>query len=195
MSSVSHRSRSRVLILGALWLTASCARSPEPQTETATRVASPELGIALASLPAPFELVTNQGGSLELRAPGPNGAGTAWFEVGPTEVGGVNLVAQAKGSRAWFETQPAGQYFGNLELVTPIGSAFTARGSYELDATTVEELHVFALHPTANRLLRVTYRYPPGEGQERMQQLAELLGEIEPLPPDDQEASSSGAAS
>ena len=90
--------------------------------------------------------------------------------------------------RDWFEQQPDGQYFGNLELGTPTGPAFTARGSYTSGSTPVEELRVFALHPSANRMLRLTYSYPPGTGKERLMQLAEVLGEIEAL---DQSASDS----
>ena len=39
-------------------------------------------------------------------------------------------------------------------------------------------------------MLRMTYRYPPGEGKERLQQMAEVLGEVEGLFWSDQEASS-----
>jgi hypothetical protein len=155
-------------------------------------VENPALDLAIAALPEAFEVTSNREAQLELQADGEGGEARVTFEVGPEEASGINLVAQAKGTEVWFEAQPGGQYFGNLELVTPLGSAFTARGSYTGESGAVEELQVFALHPRANRLLKLTYRYPPGQGQQRMQQMAELLGELEAPAAEGQEASSSG---
>lgn len=161
----------------------------------AERVENTELGIVIAALPAPFVVGTNGGAVLELQAPGEGGTANLFFETTSEMSGGINLVAEAEGMQDWFEQQPEGQYFGNLELGTPLGPAFTSRGSYAVDGVLVEELRVFAIHPTSNRLLRLTYRYPPGEGKERLQQLAEVLGEIEGLDTADQDASSAASDS
>ena len=166
----------------------SCSKS-EPSPEPALhRVENVPLGIAIAALPASFSVTTNRDEQLELEAPGENGSGHASFHLAPEADTGVNIVAAAEESKGWFEAQPDGQYFGNLELMTPIGSAYTARGSYTSTNGPIEELKVFALHPSANRLLEIRYLYPAGEGKERMQQIAELLGEIEALADSPQDA-------
>lgn len=178
-----------------LSLSLACAQSPEPEQLASTRAENADLGLALAAIPEPFEVIINEGASLELSADGPTGPGRVVCGLGPETTAGINLVAEAEGSRAWFEEQVEGQYFGNLELVTHLGAAFTARGSYRDATGQIEELRVFMLHPSVNRLLTVIFRYPPGEGKNRMQQLAELLGEIEALESATQEASSAAADS
>ena len=161
-----------------------------PEAPDAPRVENHDLGLAIAAVYPPFVVAGNQGPVMELQTPGETGEGTLFIEATAELSGGINLVAEAEGMREWFEQQPEGQYFGNLELGTPLGPAFTSRGSYVLDGAAVEEIRVFTIHPTGNRMLRMTYRYPPGQGKERLQQLAEILGEIEGLAPTGQEASS-----
>lgn len=155
--------------------------TPEPTPAGPERVENPDLGIAIAALPEPFEVAANQGAELRLTAPGANGAGSLEIRVAPEESAAINLPAEAKATQQLFESMPNGEYFGNLEMVAPIGSAFTARGAYDRDMGRVGEIRVFALHPTQSRLLTLSFVYPEGEGKERMQQLAALLGEIEGL--------------
>jgi hypothetical protein len=102
--------------------------------------------------------------------------------AGPEDDFGINLVEEVKARKSAFESAPGGEYFGNRELGTPIGTAFTARGAYQTGDSKVEETWVFAIHPQGNRLLTVTYTYPTGQSQERVQQLMELLAEIEGSP-------------
>lgn len=168
-----------------LTLLGAACRAPESTPAAAERVESPALGIAIAALPEAFEVVANQGTDLRLSAPGPNGAGSLEIGLGPAESGAINLPAEAKATQQHFESMTNGEYFGNLEMVAPIGSAFTARGAYDRDGERFGEIRVFALHPTQNRLLTLAFVYPEGEGKERMQQLATLLGEIEGLGPSD----------
>lgn len=176
-----------ILLAGFAWT--GCSTS-EPELPTTPRVENSALGIAVAAVPPPFDVDVNEGSVLVLRAPGEPGDARLFFETTGEMSGGINLVAEAEGMRDWFEQQPEGQYFGNLELGTPLGPAFTSRGSYAADGVMVEEIRVFAIHPESNRLLRLTYRYAPGEGKERLQQLAEVLGEVEGLYYDPQDASS-----
>jgi hypothetical protein len=178
-----------LLLAGAAWT--GCSES-KPEPESAPRVENSSLDIAIAAVPAPFVVGTNEGSVLELRAPGQAAEARLFFETTGEMSSGINLVAEAEGMRDWFEQQPEGQYFGNLELGTPLGPAFTSRGSYALDGVMVEEIRVFAIHPVSNRLLRLTYRYEPGEGKERLQQLAEVLGEVEGLYGTNPDASSAG---
>jgi hypothetical protein len=170
------------LLLATVTMAGTACQKSQPTPSGPQRIENSELGIAIANLPEPFEVESNQASDLRLRVPGPNGVGTIAIGVGPVTSTAINLPAEAKATQEHFETLPAGRYFGNLELVTPIGSAFTARGAYDREGVTVEEIRVFALHPTENRLLLLTFVYPEGEGKERMQQLAGLLGEIESLP-------------
>jgi len=186
-----HLLLSSLLLVGPGWL--ACSRN-DHEAPAGQRLENSSLGIAIAAVPAPFVVSANDGPALELRAPGDTGEAILFVEATGEISGGINLVAEAEGMQDWFEQQPEGQYFGNLELGTPLGPAFTSRGSYVLDGVEVEELRVFAIHPTSNRLLRLTYRYGPGEGKERLQQLAEVLGEFEALDDPAQDASSAPSA-
>jgi len=169
-------------LLSSVLAWSGCApKEEEAATPLPERVENTALNIVIAALPADFEVTSDQGQIIELRSIGDGSTGTLLIEATEELSGGINLVAAAEGMKDWFEQQPNGQYFGNLELGTPTGPAFTARGSYIGEAGEVEELRVFSLHPTANRMLRMTYRYPPGEGKIRMQQLVAVLGEIEAL--------------
>ena len=134
------------------------------------------LAISISSIPQPFQLETNEGESLILTAPG---SGRLEFQVGPIEETGINLVREVKQRKAAFEALPDGTYLGNTELATQIGTAFSARGSYESAVGKVEETWIYALHPTSDRLLTLTYRYPAAtDSQERVQQLLSVLGEV-----------------
>ena len=156
---------------------ASC-RTPPPAG--AGRVENAHLDLAIAALPAAFEVDANDDASFRFRATASEGV--LWIQAGPEQVSGVNLVEQVKQRRAWFQEALEGQYFGNRELATPNGPAFTARGAYRLEENRVEETWVYTLHPSANRLLTVTYRYPAGEeSQKRIGELMEILGEVEAL--------------
>ncbi len=77
---------------------------------------------------------------------------------------------------------PDGVYLGNRELGTPIGPAYTARGDYAGDEARVQEIWVYTVHPSANRLLTMIYRYPStDDAPERAAQLMSILGEVEGL--------------
>lgn len=169
------------LLAFSIGLLGPACQTPEPVTAGPQRIENPDLGIAIAALPEAFEVEVDQGSDLRLTAPGPNGAGSVEIGVGPEGASAINLPAEAKAMQQHFESLENGQYFGNLELVAPIGSAFTARGAYDGEDGRVGEIRVFALHPVQSRLLTLSFVYPEGEGKERMQQLATLLGEIEGL--------------
>lgn len=162
-------------------LLASCKQSgtESESTSAGKRVENATLGLAIAELPADFVVETNDSNGLFLTARGPGDPGVVSLEVGPVEKGSINIVEAAKHTEATFESSPQGEFFGNQELMTPIGSFFTARGAYDQADARTEELLAFALHPNSNRLIRISFRYPAGEAAERAPQLAGLLGEIE----------------
>ena len=159
-----------------------CAKAPNAEVAEPERVVNSDLGIAIAALPEVFSVVKSAGPTLELMAAGQAGSGTLIIAAGPEENFGINLIEAVKERKAIFESAPGGEYFGNRELGTPTGTAFTARGAYTGESGQVEETWVYTIHPSANRLLTITYTYPTGESEERVNQLLLLLGEIEGLP-------------
>ena len=168
------------------FLIVSCNQT---STETATkaagaRVESANLGLAIAELPADFNVETNDATGLVLVGSPTDDPGRIKFELGREEQGSVNIVDAAQRSKAVFESMPNGEFFGNQELITPIGSFFTARGAYDLEDRRIEELLAFGLHPNSNRLVRISFQYPVGEAAGRAPQFAVLLGEIEGYEPD-----------
>ena len=168
------------LVLAALAL-AGCSSEP-PATPAAERVENPELGLTIAALPEAFQVSENLGESLELSAPEVEESSVE-ITIGPLELGGINLVEVVKERRADFEAE--GLYFGNRELMTPWGPAYTTRGQLAGPDGPVEVTSVYSLHPDgSDRLMTVTYRYPGGgDSQARVGELLELLGEIEALQP------------
>ena len=168
------------LALAALTL-AGCASEP-PAPPAPERIENPDLGLAIAALPAAFQVAENRGETLKLSAPAVE-AGSVEITIGPLELGGINLVEVVKARRAEIEAE-GGLYFGNRELMTPYGAAYTTRGQVTgLDGGPVEVTAVYSLHPDgSDRLMTVTYRYPGGgDSQARVGELLELLGELEPL--------------
>lgn len=160
-----------------LALVAACAAEPPPAPRE--RVENPGLGIAIAALPVGFTIVANEGTTLELRGVSSKGPGTLTFAAGPAETN-INLVEEIARQKEAFLAQPSGEYFGQRELVTPNGTAFTVRGRYAAPEGATEEVKVLAIHPWGDRKLFLTYRYPAGgDTQERADQLLEVIGEIE----------------
>lgn len=167
--------------LAVLPLLACGGEAPPPVPES-VRVEHADLGLAIAALPEPFEAVETSGDALVLTAPGENGAGTVTITVG-TPRRNPNLVEAAKVGKEELEAAPDGEFFGHRSLGGSLGNIYTARGAYtRADGTRVEEVLAYALHPLEqNRILKIRYTYPPGESQERVNQLLYLLGEIEGL--------------
>jgi len=174
------------LVVGPLVL-AGCqtAPAPEPVAENGPRVENAALGIALASVPAPFEVRSADADMLELARTLEDGSeAVVLIAAGPVETGGINLVEVAKEKNADFEAAPGGESFGNRELGTQIGPAYTARGSFDGETGRIEETWIFTLHPAENRLLRLSYRYPAGgDSGARVNELMAILGDVEALQP------------
>lgn len=179
-----------LLLLGALVsaaLLSGCGSDEEP-TQAApvagTRVENPELGIALASVPPPFVLDVNEGETLRLRrsehAEGP--PGTVTFDAGEEQIAGVNLPQAVEDQKARIEALPEGDYLGRLELGSQLGTAFSTRGRYLDEGEKVEEVRLFTVHPSGNRLFSMRYVYPlPTDSEARMEEAFLVLGEVEPF--------------
>jgi len=172
-----RRAQLLLMLLVVTAIAPACA--PVDRKSDVFRVSNAELGIALASLPAPFEVLRNEGRALELAPTGNAAAGTLRVECAARE-GGVNLVAEVQAHRQRIEAMTAGEYRGGQELVCPLGSAFWSRGRYSDGQATWEEACVFALHPDQVTLLSLCYVYPASnDSGSRVEQLLAVLGEVE----------------
>ena len=169
-----------ITLIAALICSGGCQKRPAAPVDLAgERLENPELGLAIAAVPPPFEAVATEGSTWTFEAPGPAGPGTLVLSVGPEEDGAINLVDSVKERKAWFEAAERGSYFGNRELGGPFGAIYTARGSYGVPGKEVEETWAYAIHPGRYRLLSVRFTYPTDESETRVEQLVEFLGEIE----------------
>lgn len=186
-------------ILRSLWIwgavslllaAGACAPGEEPDEQPAAgpRAENETLGIALAQVPAGFELIRNEGDELVLGRSDEDDPARLTFELGPVQAAGVNLVDRVWEEKERIESLPEGDYQGQNELGgVPIGTTFTSRGRF-LDEETgerVEEYRALAVHPVENRVLVLDYEYPaPPPGQEgehnRLQELMLVLEQIEP---------------
>lgn len=174
-----------VFVALAALVLVGCPQEPEaPPEPEGMRVESPGLAIALADLPAFFQVVKNEGETLELAPADPQVAGTLVIGAETPEVGGVNLVAGIEAHQADIESRPDGVFKGQRELGSQLGTAFYSRGHFTGDdGTPQEETAVFVVHPDGQRMLTLTYTYPQGEdsADRLMEQLFVVLGELEPL--------------
>ena len=180
MKSTTLRSGTAASLMVVAMGLVGCARSNTGTeiVESRSGVENTALGLAIAELPDGFEVDKNDETGLVLIASGDGDPGVVEIDVGPLEQGSVNIVEAATATKAVYESLPGGQFFGNQELLTPIGSFFTARGAFDEGDRRIEELLAFTLHPNANRLVRISFRYPAGEAGARAPQFAALLGEV-----------------
>lgn len=160
--------------------------APEPAAEepVGERVENATAGVAIAHLPAFFQVAAN-GDTIELVPASADGRARLTVAAGEAEVGGINLVEAVRNHKGDVLARPDGDYKGQQELGTPLGTAFYSRGRYTAeDGTAEEETVIFLVHPWKDRKLRLVYRYAAADDtKERVEnQLFEVLGELEALP-------------
>lgn len=159
-----------LLALGALSL-AACGGGEETARGDAepVRLEDEELGIAVVIPPgSPFEPMESAPGEIRLRFPGDREftPGTATFATEPEQYFGVNLVEAVNEREEEIESRPGGDFLGQVELGSHLGTAFSTRARFDdTSGEQVEEVRIFAVHPGGNRLLHMTYRYTPSPGQ------------------------------
>jgi len=180
----------------AVWITAlalafgatGCRRAQEPEAAPAgERIENAATGVAIAALPPVFRLVAIDGERIVLGMSEEGAAGELVITPGEPEIGGINLVAAVENHQQEILNRPGGEYKGQRELDSPLGTAFYSRGRYRASEdgdALEEETVIFLVHPWGDRTLQLIYRYPAGEDStERIQDhLFALLGEIEELP-------------
>lgn len=183
-SEMRRASHQVVVALGAAVFFAACEAEPPATEPEPVSVESSAAGIRIAALPEAFAVSTNDSDGLGLGAASMPGPSSVSVTLSEEYQDGLNIVEAVQLVLDDFAARPAGESFGQTQLVAPIGLAYMARGRYEIDGAAVEELRAMLAHPWGNRLLSVAYTYPAGsDSSERGAQLMELLGEIEPLDP------------
>jgi hypothetical protein len=166
---------------------AGCRQAPPPEPQAAPageRIENPEAGVAIAALPPIFKLVAVDGERIVLALAAAGAQGEIVVTPGEPEVGGINLVAAVEQHEQGIRARPGGDYKGQRELGSQLGTAFYSRGRYQAeDGGLEEETVIFLVHPWGDRTLQLIYRYPAGDDStERIQDhLFALLEQIEPL--------------
>ncbi len=181
--------RNRITLVAMILITAAglaACKKEEPPPPPAVRVENPQLGMAIAAL-SEFTVAANDGATIELAPAGEGATGTVSVVAGEAEIGGINLVAAVKQHKEEILARPDGDYKGQAEYVTPLGTTYASRGRYSEDGGTVEERLVYMVHPWGDRTLQVIYRYPAGDNEDTKARLDALMngvvGELEAMPP------------
>ncbi len=180
------------LAAGTLGCQQSAPPEPEPDP-VGERIENAAAGVAIAALPSILRLVAVDGERIVLGLTEEGAVGELVVTPGEPQIGGINLVAAVEDHKQEILARPGGDYKGQQELGSPLGTAFYSRGRYlkaEDETAVEEETVIFLVHPWGDRNLQLVYRYPAGEdSKERIEDhLFELLGEVEALP----EAASEG---
>ncbi len=160
---------------------AACKKEPPPPPPPApVRVENPQAGVAIAAL-TEFTVAANDGATIELVPTGEGATGTVTVVAGKAEIGGINLVAAVQQHKQDILARPDGDYKGQAEYVSPLGTTFASRGRYTEAGGTVEERVVYMVHPWGDRTLEVIYRYPAADDtQARLDALMNgVVGELE----------------
>ena len=192
--------RNRLLLAAAITITTAgllaCQQAKEePPPPPPARVENPRLGMAIAALStSDFVVTANDGATIELSPAGDGATGVVSIVAGEAETGGINLVAAVNQHKEEIVARPDGDYKGQAEYVSPLGTTFASRGRYSEGGGTVEERAVFMVHPWGDRTLEVIYRYPAGDDtQARLDALMNgIVGELEGLPPPGEGAAENG---
>lgn len=174
----SQLALSSVLVLTLL----ACQTSEPPPAPTAPQpVPNPQLDLQLTGIPEGFVLGSNEGEEIVLERRAGLTPGTVLVTALPElERGGVNLVA-ALNERA-DEVAEKGGKLRQVELGSHLGPAYLARSRWPEEGGEKEQMQIFALHPTANRMLLITYDYPlTGDTQDRREHMMDVLSLVEGL--------------
>ncbi|MEM9292477.1 MAG: hypothetical protein AAGD01_12415 [Acidobacteriota bacterium] len=158
----------------------ACAPAQEPVVEEAApepvRVENAALGIAISELASQFDVADN-GESIVLQRN--EGEGTVTVTAQAPEIGGVNLIDLIAAAKEDFNSRPGGEYHGQVELGSQLGTAFSVRGSYTAeDGSSVEERHVYSVHPSGDKALVVRYAYPQGDLDDTRARTNELFEDV-----------------
>lgn len=187
MQTAQSRGLFAPLVLVVLLFTiAGCGPRSEHETEAVVAqletAENTELRLRLVDIPADFTVSANEGSDLVLDHADAAVGGSIVIAARPPE-DGQNLPSAVTFHEAFIGNQDSGDYKGGQELMSPLGTAFYSRGSFVLEGQPIEETVIFTLHPDADRMLTLRYRYPAGvDSSIRVQQLFDVLATVEGLP-------------
>lgn len=152
--------------------------APQPVEIPVVVVENLELRLRLDGVPVEFAVATNDGNQLVLETTDAAREGRIVFANRPPEAG-QNLPAEVKAHQSFIEDQEGSGYLGGQELVSPLGTTFYSRGRFLVDGAEIEETVVFGLHPDADRITTMTYRYPAGDdSSERLEEFFGVLAVV-----------------
>jgi len=164
-----------VVMVAVTVAAAGCAGDRTPTVET--KVAVLEAGVIIDRVPAGLEVSRGEAGQVVL-VPS-SGEGRITFAMSDLLDGILDPLGPAREVQAEIEALPNGRFFGSQELRTPMGRAYTARGRYDSEAATMEEVRILAVHPWGDRFLMVSSVHPAGDDTaERVQLLLEVFSEL-----------------
>ena len=166
-----------------------CGPEPPPPPAAPQPVENEQLALRLTDVPEGFVLASNEGEEIVLERRAGLTPGTIVVTARPElERGGVNLVAALNDRAA--EVAEGGGKLRQVELRSHLGPAYLARSRWPGEdgenggegGGETEQMQIFALHPTANRMLVITYDYPlTGDTQDRREHMMDALGLIAAL--------------
>jgi len=190
---INAQNFARLALSSVLLLTLLACPESEPPTVLRS-VDSPEAGIRLTDLPEGFRLVSSDGGEIVLERKPELPPGTAVIAATEEQDSGVNLFKAVNDQKEDIESRPEGKFQGQTELGSHLGPAYLTRGRWSDNGAETEEMRLFALHPTGNRMVVITYTYAvSGDTKDRASQAMEILGFIEGLDAEPTEDEEEGA--
>ncbi|MCG8458687.1 MAG: hypothetical protein MI919_20600 [Holophagales bacterium] len=178
------------LAFGAMGCPPGDTQDGEAPEAEAVRVENAELGMAIASLPSCFRVVSDDGARIVLEPAAAEVEGRLPISAAAPTDSAINLVRAVEEHKADLESRPDGAFKGQRELGSQLGVAFYSRGQHTEGGATLEETAIFLIHPWGDRQLSLVYVYPAGDDTAtRLQdQMFEVLGELEGLPRPGEEA-------
>jgi len=179
LSNIGHPARLVVVpaIAAAALIFTTCRPTapPEIKEPAAVVVENPALRLRLNGVPDQLHVVANDDTGLVLEPADPAVDGRIVITTLDPEVG-QNLPAEVDAHQSFIASQAGGDPRGGQELVSPLGTTFYSRGRYLVDDVEIEETEIVAIHPDADRIVTMTYRYPAaGDSTVRVQQLFDVL--------------------
>lgn len=140
----------------------------------------PAINLAFDALPAGFVVGSSSADTVELVPSDPEANGRMWVEAGEISDFGIDLVQVVTDQTEAYAQFDNSEYFGGRKLViAAAGEAYYVRGRYDENGERREELRLFLVHPSENRLVSLHYAYPAGDDSaDRVQELFALAGEL-----------------
>ncbi len=170
-----------ILIFKVTLLNCSKKEATNVQEQETKKITSNSYQLVVTALPEDCDVISAE--NMEFECAFANERATLKITFLPEEEG-MNLVEISKKQKEYFENL-GGEFKGTRELYGPFKTAFTARGRYQKNGKTIENLKIFTIHPTLKRVIKLEMEYvldAENETNARVTQIINMLGELEVLP-------------